>query len=147
MRLSAKSEYATRALVDLVLHDESGTPVQVRDIAERQNIPLKYLVQILLVLKSAGFVQSRRGVDGGYRLARPAETITLGEVIRAVEGPILPFKCFDATDGANGAWPLRENFCVLWSGVREAVAAVLDDHTFADLARDVQRTQSPMYYI
>lgn len=147
MRLSAKSEYATRALIDLVLHAEGGAPVQVRDIAERQNIPLKYLVQILLVLKSAGLVESRRGVDGGYRLAQPADRVTLGEVIRTVEGPILPFKCFDADDGANGAWPLRENFCALWSGVREAVTAVLDGHTLAELARDVQRVRSPMYYI
>ena len=146
MRISAKSEYATRALVDLTLHGRA-TPTPVHDIATRQNVPEKYLVQILLVLKSAGLVESRRGVDGGYLLAKAPEEITLGEVIRVVEGPILPFKCFNDTTGENGAWPLRDNFCAMWAGIRDAVAESLDSRTFADLARDFDTQAPDMYYI
>jgi len=146
MRISAKGEYATRAAIDLALHGASGEPIQVREIAERQNVPLKYLVQILLVLKNAGLLESRRGVDGGYRLAKAPEHISLGEVVRAVEGPILPLKCFDEADNGNTAWPLRQNFCALWEHVRTSIADVLDNVTLADLARDFQET-SPMYYI
>lgn len=146
MRISAKGEYATRALVDLALREDPTTPVQVRDIATRQNIPMKYLVQILLVLKSAGLVESRRGVDGGYRLARPADAISLGEVVRAVEGPILPLKCFDDRDGANSAWPFRNNFCSLWGTVRDSISDVLDGVTLSDLARQFEEPDH-MYYI
>ena len=147
MRITAKSEYATRALVDLVLQGTENGHVQVRDIATRQNVPEKYLVQILLVLKHAGIVESRRGADGGYRLAKPAVEITLGEVVRAVEGPLMPLRCFTDADESNAAWPLREHACALWAGIRKEVADVLDSRTFADLARDFTREPSHMYYI
>lgn len=147
MRISAKGEYATRALLDLALREDQAQPVQVRDIAARQNVPLKYLVQILLALKNAGLVESRRGADGGYRLARAAGEISLGEVVRAVEGPILPLRCFDEQDNGNAEWPLRQNFCQLWNGVRESIANVLDGVSLAQLARDFADEPDQMYYI
>ena len=90
--LSSRGKYATRALLDLSLHENEG-PVQIHDIAERQNIPVKYLEQILLQLKRAGFVVSRKGPGGGYSLASPPSKITLGAVVRAMDGPLAPMSC------------------------------------------------------
>ncbi len=147
MRITAKSEYATRALLDLVLHGDTNGHVQVRDIAGRQNVPTKYLVQILLVLKNAGLVESRRGADGGYRLAKPPAEITLGEVVRAVEGPLMPLRCFTDADPSNATWGFRQNSCSLWAGIRKDIADVLDSRSFADLAQDFAREPSQMYHI
>src|SRR5689334_15095774 len=90
--LSSRARYATRALLDLTLHYSEG-PIQIHDIAERQAIPVKFLEQILLALKRFGFVQSRKGPGGGYALAKPPETITLGAVVRAMDGPLAPISC------------------------------------------------------
>ena len=147
MRITAKSEYATRALLDLVVQGMENGHVQVRDIAERQNVPEKYLVQILLVLKNAGLVESRRGADGGYRLAKAPEQITLGEVVRAVEGPLMPLRCFTDADEANAEWDLRQNSCSVWAGIRQQIADVLDSRTFADLAAEFTSEPTHMYYI
>src|SRR5436190_8620720 len=92
MKLSLRGEYALRALLVLGLnHQQSIVPIQ--NIAKRQNIPKRFLEQILNDLKSAGIVESRRGVAGGYRLGRPPERITLAEVIRFIEGPLAPVNC------------------------------------------------------
>ena len=147
MRITAKSEYATRALLDLVLQGDTNGHVQVRDIARRQNVPTKYLVQILLVLKNAGLVESRRGADGGYRLAKPAEEICLGAVVRAVEGPLMPLRCFTDADSSNADWKFRDDSCSLWAGIRQEIADVLDSRTFADLARAFTTEPSQMYHI
>ncbi len=87
MRVSTRGDYASRALLSLALHDDSG-PTSVRDIAERTGLPQPYLEQILLTLKGAGLVHSKRGVGGGYQLARDAESISLAEIVAAVDGPI-----------------------------------------------------------
>src|ERR1700692_3801408 len=86
MKISGKSEYALRAMFDLALR-KPGEPVRIADIAGRQKIPQKFLELILANLKQAGFVESRRGAEGGYLLARPADSLTVGEVLRYVEGP------------------------------------------------------------
>ena len=88
MRVSTRGDYACRALLSLALHDNGETPTSVRDIAERTALPQPYLEQILLALKGAGLVRSKRGVGGGYVLARPPAEITLAEVVSAVDGPI-----------------------------------------------------------
>lgn len=88
MRVSTRGDYACRALLSLALHAESQGPTSVRDIAERTGLPQPYLEQILLALKGAGLVRSKRGVGGGYVLARPASEIHLSEIISAVDGPI-----------------------------------------------------------
>ena len=86
MNISAKTEYGCIAVLELAAHYESGHPLQVRRIAETQGIPSRFLVQILLQLKSAGLVTSTRGVSGGYRLAQEPGLITLGQVMNAIEG-------------------------------------------------------------
>src|SRR5579871_4568957 len=86
MNISVKGEYALQAIFDLA-SQRAGEPVKIADIARRQKIPQKFLELILAGLKQAGFVESRRGAEGGYLLARPAESLTVGEVLRFVEGP------------------------------------------------------------
>ncbi|MFZ9730436.1 MAG: RrF2 family transcriptional regulator [Ilumatobacteraceae bacterium] len=88
MRVSTRGDYACRALLSLALHQEASGPTSVRDIAERTGLPQPYLEQILLALKGAGLVKSKRGVGGGYVLARPAGEIKLSEIVSAVDGPI-----------------------------------------------------------
>ena len=89
VRVSSKGDYACRALLSLTLHAEQPGPISVRDIAERTGIPQPYLEQILLALKGAGLVRSKRGVGGGYVLARDPGEITLGQIVSAVDGPIV----------------------------------------------------------
>lgn len=88
VRVSTRGDYACRALLSLALHGDAHGPTSVRDIAERTGLPQPYLEQILLALKGAGLVRSKRGVGGGYVLARPASQIRLSEIISAVDGPI-----------------------------------------------------------
>jgi Rrf2 family transcriptional regulator, cysteine metabolism repressor len=132
--ISSRGKYATRALLDLTLHYEEG-PIQIHDVADRQRIPVKYLEQILLLLKRFGFVQSRKGPGGGYFLARPPAEITLGAVIRAVEGPLAPISCVSVTGYRECGCPDPETcgLRVAWKQARDALAAVLDSTSFADL--------------
>jgi Rrf2 family protein len=131
MRVSAKVDYAVRAGAELATAAGSG-PVKGERIAQAQDIPLKFLENILLDLKHAGLVQSQRGAEGGYWLAQPPEEITVADVIRAVEGPIANVRGSRpeqvAYDGA--AAPLRE----VWIAVRANLRAVLETVTLADLA-------------
>ena len=140
MKVSTRGDYAARALVSLSLHSEVSGPTSVRDIAERTGLPQPYLEQILLALKGAGIVRSKRGVGGGYVLARPAAEITLAEIVSAVDGPIvvgdfgLPHQ-----DGACD----HEGQCVLlaiWGEVGEAMRRHLEGFTLADV-RDMARGQ------
>jgi len=121
-------------MLDLSLHYEEG-PVQIHDVAQRQNIPVKYLEQILLLLKRFGFVHSRKGPGGGYFLARAPSEITLGAVVRALEGPLAPISCVSVSGYMECGCPDPET-CGLrlaWKEARDALAAVLDNTTFADL--------------
>ena len=93
MRISAKGEYATRAILDLSIAFESEEVRTLEEISTEQSIPHPFLVQILLELKRAGLVESKRGAGGGYRLARHPRKVSLSEVIQLVDGPLLPFKC------------------------------------------------------
>lgn len=132
--LSNRGKYATRALLDLSLHFDEG-PVLIQDIADRQKVPLKFLEQILLSLKQAGFVQSRKGRGGGYFLARDPARITLGSVVRAVDGPLAPISCVSVTQFQECGCP-EPATCGLrkvWQEARDALANVLDQTTFADI--------------
>jgi Rrf2 family iron-sulfur cluster assembly transcriptional regulator len=133
VRVSTRGDYACRALLSLALRDDGVTPTSVRDIAQRTGLPQPYLEQILLALKGAGLVRSRRGVGGGYVLARPADAITLGEIVSAVDGPIvvgdfgLPHE--------NGACD-HEGQCVLldlWADVSEHMRRHLDSFRLSDV--------------
>ena len=95
MRLSKKGEYAVRALVEIGFeaHHRPQSLIQISTVAQRTNIPEKFLEQILLALRNGGVLKSKRGVEGGYSLAKPPDDITLGEVIRLLDGPLAPIPC------------------------------------------------------
>ena len=131
MRVSAKVDYALRAGAQLAAATSDG-PQKGDHIARAQNIPLKFLENILLDLKHAGIVQSHRGPDGGYRLAVPAEEVALADVIRAVEGPLANVRgqSPDQLEYEGSAERLRE----VWVAVRASLRSVLEQVTLADLA-------------
>ena len=134
MKVSTRGDYASRALLSLALHAEESIPTSVRDIAERTGLPQPYLEQILLALKGAGIVRSKRGVGGGYVLARRPEEITLGEIVSAVDGPIAVGDFGEPHQ--NGACD-HEGQCVLlavWAGISDRMRLELDSFTLADIA-------------
>lgn len=133
MKVSTRGDYACRALLSLTLHAD-GTPTSVRDIADRTVLPQPYLEQILLALKGAGIVRSKRGVGGGYVLARDPEEITLAQIVSAVDGPIAVGDFGEPhQDGSCD----HEGQCVLlsvWSNVGEHMRRLLEGQTLADVA-------------
>ncbi|MEX2263055.1 MAG: Rrf2 family transcriptional regulator [Bryobacteraceae bacterium] len=127
MNISVKSTYALDAVFDLATQT-AGQPVKIGTISKRQNIPQKFLELILAGLKQGGFVESRRGAEGGYLLAKSPEAITVGDVLRYVEGPQQQAR---GRDRHNQDSPFGE----MWHRVDEEVSRILDRTTFADLAR------------
>ena len=133
MKVSTRGDYASRALLSLALHAGQEVPTSVRDIAERTGLPQPYLEQILLALKGAGLVRSKRGVGGGYVLARTPADITLGQIVSAVDGPIQAGDFGEPHQ--NGACD-HEGQCVLlavWSEVGGHMRRHLDSFTLADM--------------
>lgn len=126
MKLSAKAEYACLAMLALARTKPDDPPLRIRDISESHGIPERYLVQILLQLKGSGLVQSTRGAAGGYRLSRAPETISLGEVLTAIDGPDAPPR--------DSSKPAAQALAVVWQLVREAERAVLDQTSIAQIA-------------
>ena len=142
MKISTKGDYATRALQDLAMHYDQG-PIPIERVASRQGLPLRYLEQLLLTLKRAGFLVSKRGVNGGYALAKPPAQITLGEILRTVDGPIEPIYCVGDPPRPECA---QETDCVLrgvWGEVGRAVSAIVDRTTLQDLCDRVRTTVAP----
>ncbi|MEJ5368281.1 MAG: Rrf2 family transcriptional regulator [Bryobacteraceae bacterium] len=131
MNVSVKCEYALRAVFELALRG-GGEPTRIADIAERQGIPQKFLESILAELKKSGFLESKRGAEGGYLLGRPAEMITVGEIVRSVEGG----RTGRATLESGGALDF------FWERVDGAVAEIIDKTTFADLVREWRERQA-----
>jgi Rrf2 family protein len=134
VKVSTRGDYASRALLSLALHADEAGPTSVRDIAERTGLPQPYLEQILLALKGAGLVRSKRGVGGGYVLAREPSSITLGDIVSAVDGPIAVGD-FGAPH-QNGACD-HEGQCVLlsiWGMLSHHMRRHLDEFTLADIA-------------
>jgi len=127
MKISAKAEYACLAILALARPRLEGSPVRIRDIAESHGIPERYLVQILLQLKGAGLVHSTRGAAGGYRLARAAEQISLGEVLTAIDGPGEPPR--------ESNQPAAQVLAAVWEHIRLAERAVLDRTSIAELSQ------------
>ncbi len=145
MRVSARGEYAILAVLDLALRRGDGL-VPIQEIAARQAIPQRYLEQVLLALKRAGILGSRRGSAGGYHLTRPPEEISVGDVLRAVEGSEAPFET-QRRGGRNGG---GADLAELWDEISKAVSEVVDRITFRDLAsRALARRNAaqPMYHI
>ena len=133
MNVSVKGEYALHAIFDLALQ-KAGEPIRIADIAKRQRIPQKFLELILAGLKQGGFVESRRGAEGGYLLARSPEAITVGQVMRYVEGG----KASKPARKQNVTDPLSDT----WRRVDQAVSDVIDQTTFAELVRNWREQQS-----
>ena len=141
MKVSTRGDYASRALLSLALHADVGLPTSVRDIAERTGLPQPYLEQILLALKGAGLVRSKRGVGGGYVLARDPSAITLGEIVSAVDGPIVAGDFGEPHQ--NGACD-HEGQCVLlavWAEVGRHMRSHLDSFTLADMVGQARGMQ------
>jgi Rrf2 family cysteine metabolism transcriptional repressor len=139
MNISVKSEYALKAVFDLAVQylslppgASAMSPIKIADIARRQKIPQKFLELILAGLKQSGFVDSRRGAEGGYLLARPLDSITVGEVLRAVENV--------KNHPRDAKFP--DPFAGVWQRVDEAISSVLDQTTFGELARSWQEKQT-----
>jgi Rrf2 family protein len=132
VRTTAKADYAVRAAVELAAVG-TDAPVKADQIADAQSIPLNFLENILSELRRAGIVESRRGAAGGYLLARPAEEISLADVIRAVEGPLANVRGIspDAVEYTGSAERLRD----VWVALRASVRTVLEHVTLADVAR------------
>jgi len=144
MKLSVRGEYALRALIVLGM-DTRGADAVVRtqEISDRQQIPKRFLEQILNDLKSAGLVESRRGVAGGYRLKRPSDQVTLAEIIRHIEGPLAPVSCVSERFYAKCTCP-DESKCGLRSvmkEVRDAIVRILETVTLAQLCERVRHLQ------
>lgn len=152
MKLSKKGEYALRALV--ALGNNHPRTMQIQEIAESENIPKKFLEQVLLILRNGGYLQSHRGQHGGYSLRKKPDEITLGEVVRLIEGPLAPIgcasrtaptPCTDCIYPADKCW-LRG----VMLDVRDAISDILDKITLGDILKRVpkkEQSESGMYYI
>ena len=152
MKLSLRGEYALRALIVLGLNYGESV-VRIETVSRLQNIPKRFLEQILNELKSAGIVESRRGVAGGYRLRLPPEKVTLAEVIRYIEGPLAPVSCVSERFYEGCTCP-DENNCGIRSvmkEVRDAIVKILEAVTLAQLCERVRKLQgnhaSPLDYV
>ena len=151
MRISHRCEYALRGLLELAKSAESG-PVRIEDIAKRQLIPKKFLANLLVQLKRGRFVHSKKGPEGGYYLARPARQITVGEVVRFVDGLVAPIQCVSRSLGEKCEIGGRCGYFPLWKRVRDAVAEIVDGTTVADVLEEQERAAAAsakvlMYHI
>jgi Rrf2 family protein len=144
MKFSKKSEYGLRALLELT-RAYGSTTLQRHDIAVRQHIPVEFLEQILLALKRAGLLSSKRGAKGGYRLIKQPQDISLGHVIRILDGPLAPIgcvsktayqKCSDCPYANRAHCPVQQ----VMGSVRDAIADILDNYTLADFAAGSRHT-------
>ncbi|MBU1006124.1 MAG: Rrf2 family transcriptional regulator [Candidatus Omnitrophica bacterium] len=137
MKISYKCDYAFKTLIELALNYNKGV-VSIQELARKGDIPDKFLEQILLLLKKGGFVDSKRGMSGGYFLTKAPESITVGDVIRFIEGPIEPIACVGKKDYGE-----CKDFksCILrdvWNQVYAVTSLVVDTVTFAELVRRVE---------
>ena len=147
MKLSTRARYGTTALLDLALHWGSG-PVQLKDIARRQNISFHYLEHLMAPLVGAGIVRSTRGARGGMQLARQPQEIKLSEVIQLLEGSITPVECIDNPESCP-----RSDLCAtrdVWNEMKKAMDGVLESTTLQDLVERHNKKKQPgpaMYYV
>ena len=144
MKITYKGDYALKAVLDLALH-YNGEPVTISDIGKRIDAPIKFLEQVLLDLKKGGFVESRRGKIGGYLLAKYPSEITVGDVVRFIEGSIEPISC--VKEGYADCTDIRK--CVfrhIWQKVSRVTADIVDEITFEDLVTQVSAGQKVLSY-
>jgi len=136
--VSQKCQYSLRAIFELARHYGKG-PVKIAQIAQAQAIPIRFLEVILSQLKAAGFVESRRGNEGGYFLTRAPRSLSVAEVMRFVEGPLAPVEC--VTEAGTAKCPLRGScvFLPMWERAERAVADVYEKTSFQDLVEEEDR--------
>ncbi|MBN1523145.1 MAG: Rrf2 family transcriptional regulator [Spirochaetales bacterium] len=154
MKISYKGDYAVKSLLFLAsrYQEEGEQYFQLGEIAQKQDIPEKFLEQIFLLLRKAGYLKSHRGMNGGFALNRPPENIHLGDIVRLIDGPIAPIACVSTEAYQHCDF---ESKCVLkplWAEVREAISSVVDHITFRDLVDREhqflrQQAEHVMYYI
>ncbi|OGO31705.1 MAG: Rrf2 family transcriptional regulator [Chloroflexi bacterium RBG_16_54_18] len=146
MRLSKRGEYGLRAMIDLATWEmETGRGiVQIKEIAEREKIPAKFLEQILLTLKNAGLLHSKMGVGGGYYLAKTAREISLGQIIRVLDGPVAPIRCVSQMAYESCGCPDEEacGLRLVMFDVRNAMANILDNTSLAEVADRIEKVRS-----
>jgi len=145
MKISYKCDYALKAVLDLSLRYRQGEPVTIHSMAERIDAPVKFLERILVELKHGGLVESRRGRVGGYRLAKPPRRISVGDVIRLMEGPIEPISCVrpsysDCRDALGCV------FRPLWQHVSRTTAGIIDGQDFETLAAQAEAPSATPHY-
>ncbi len=139
MKLSTKSRYGTRAMMDIAFHSNKGS-CMLKDIAQRQDVSPKYLDHILSSLRKAGLIKNTRGKDGGYSLIRSASEITMKDIINAVEGSLAPVECVD-----NSTLCTKTNMCStrdVWVKMKEAMEDVLEATTLANLMESSNKKKS-----
>lgn len=134
MKLTVKSEYACLALLDLAKHYEKGM-IKTGDIAKRKNIPKKYLEQILLLLNKAGYVRSKRGIDGGYMLSKNPRHVSLAEIIRLMDGALAPVESVSKYFYHSTPIERSKALVRLMKDIRDYTSTKLENTTFADLIK------------
>jgi Rrf2 family protein len=141
MRLSKRGEYGLRAMMMLAMPGPDGLPriVQIREISQHEQIPAKFLEQILLALKNAGLLHSKMGVGGGYHLAKPPSEISLGSIVRILDGPLAPVKCVSQMAYEPCGCPDEETcgLRLVMGDVRNAIANLLDGTSLEDVTQRV----------
>ncbi len=142
MNISAKTQYACLAIMELAVHYGSGRPTQINAIAERHGIPSRFLVQILLHLKGAGLVSSTRGAAGGYQLVKDPALVTVADLLRVIEG-----RPKRVVSKAARSTPISRVLSSVWDDVRDAELAVLEQVTIATLVERVRGEAESMYFI
>lgn len=144
MRITYKADYALKAVLDLAMHYGQGV-VSIRDMANRIDAPVKFLEQVLFDLRKAGLIESRRGNEGGYLLAKAPREISVGEVIRLIEGSLEPISC--VKQGYSDCGDIHK--CVfkkIWRDVYQATSSIIDNVTFEELSNQVESTQKVFVY-
>ncbi len=143
MKLTTKGRYGLRAVIDLAMYAKAE-PVSLSDVAERQNISISYLEQLVAKLKKAGIVQSTRGAQGGYALAKAPEEISVGEILRALEGSLSPVDC-SAIDGEGETECSASNFCVtkyVWKRINDSINETVNNMFLSELLEESGKVKS-----
>jgi Rrf2 family protein len=144
MKITYKGDYALKAVLDLAMHDK-GELITIHAIAKRIDAPVKFLEQVLLELKKGGFVESRRGKVGGYLLSRPPAKITVGEVVRFIDGPIEPIAC--AKESYSNCGDIYKcSFKKIWQKVYRVTSDIIDNVTFENLVSEISSGRQAFAY-
>lgn len=151
MKISKRGEYALRALIDLGIAHEAGRElVRLQEIVEKEKIPTAFLEQIFMQMREAGFIDAKRGKNGGYFLARPADTISMGSVVRLIDGPLAPIRCVSQTQYERCTCPDEEHcgLRMLMLDVRNSIANILDRYSLGQVVevtlRKLKRDNMPI---